>query len=88
MKRAVTRGITLLAMPGASRSRGTVDADGALRTIPIYHLRSAIALEGKRAKVHAHVVLGWRDSSARDGHLLEGRVRPTLEVILTDLQIT
>ncbi len=33
-------------------------------------------------KLHAHVVLGKRDGSAHGGHLLEGRVRPTLEVTL------
>ena len=39
---------------------------------------------GKR-KVHAHVVLGTRDCRTRGGHLVEAHVRPTLEVILTDL---
>jgi uncharacterized protein len=44
-----------------------------------------IALEGeKRKKVHAHVVLGKRDGAACGGHLLSARVRPTLEVILTE----
>lgn len=31
--------------------------------------------------VHAHVVVGRRDGTAHGGHLLEGWVRPTLEVI-------
>ena len=31
-------------------------------------------------KVHAHVVLGRRDGTVLAGHLLDGRVRPTLEV--------
>src|SRR5262245_2989428 len=35
----------------------------------------------ERRKIHAHVVLGRRDGSARGGHLLSARVRPTLEVI-------
>jgi predicted DNA-binding protein with PD1-like motif len=35
-------------------------------------------------KVHAHVVLGRSDGSALAGHLLEARVRPTLEVILVE----
>ncbi|HUF81888.1 MAG TPA: DUF296 domain-containing protein [Burkholderiales bacterium] len=35
-------------------------------------------------KVHAHVVLGRRDGSACGGHLLSAKVRPTLEVILTE----
>ena len=35
-------------------------------------------------KVHAHVVLGRRDGSACGGHLLSAKVRPTLEVIVTE----
>jgi predicted DNA-binding protein with PD1-like motif len=38
--------------------------------------------EGK-PKLHAHVVLGKRDLTAHGGHLVEGYVRPTLEVSLT-----
>ena len=41
-----------------------------------------VALEGNVPKVHAHVVVGKRDGTAHGGHLLEARVRPTLEVIL------
>jgi len=35
-------------------------------------------------RLHAHVVIGKRDGTAHGGHLLEGRVRPTLEIFLTD----
>jgi predicted DNA-binding protein with PD1-like motif len=41
-----------------------------------------VALEENVPKVHAHVVVGKRDGTAHGGHLLEARVRPTLEVIL------
>jgi predicted DNA-binding protein with PD1-like motif len=34
--------------------------------------------------VHAHAVLGRRDGSALAGHLQEARVRPTLEIIVTE----
>jgi hypothetical protein len=34
--------------------------------------------------LHVHIVVGTRDGSAKAGHLGEGRVRPTLEVILTE----
>ena len=37
-----------------------------------------------KPKVHAHVVVGERDGSAHGGHLLEARVRPTPEVVLTE----
>ena len=35
-------------------------------------------------KLHAHIVLGKRDGTAHGGHLMEGRVRPTLAVMLTE----
>jgi uncharacterized protein len=35
-------------------------------------------------KVHGHAVLGRRDGSTVGGHLLSGRVRPTLELMLTE----
>lgn len=34
--------------------------------------------------VHVHIVLGRRDGSALAGHLAEGHVRPTLEIVLTE----
>jgi uncharacterized protein len=34
--------------------------------------------------LHVHVVLGLADGTTRGGHLLEGRVFPTLEVIVTE----
>lgn len=43
----------------------------------------ALAPDGTRT-VHIHAVLGRRDGSAIAGHLAEGKVRPTLEVILTE----
>jgi predicted DNA-binding protein with PD1-like motif len=43
----------------------------------------AVGLDGKPS-VHVHAVLGKRDGTALAGHLQEGRVRPTLEVIVTE----
>lgn len=43
----------------------------------------AIGDDGK-ASLHLHIVLGMSDGSTRGGHLLEGKVRPTLEVVLTE----
>jgi uncharacterized protein len=34
--------------------------------------------------VHAHVVLGLSDGTTRGGHLLEARVFPTLEAVVTE----
>ncbi len=40
--------------------------------------------EDEKPQVHAHAVLGASDGSTRGGHLLEARVRPTLEVVLVE----
>lgn len=54
--------------------------------VEVLSLIGDIAIEGSndRKKVHAHVVLGRRDGAACGGHLLAAKVRPTLEVILTE----
>lgn len=38
-----------------------------------------------RASLHLHAVLGLRDGSTKGGHLLKATVRPTLEVIVTEM---
>jgi predicted DNA-binding protein with PD1-like motif len=43
-----------------------------------------IALNKGKPKVHAHVVVGKADGTAHGGHLMEARVRPTLEVIVVE----
>jgi predicted DNA-binding protein with PD1-like motif len=43
----------------------------------------AVGDDGK-SSLHIHIVLGLSDGSTRGGHLLEGKVRPTLEVVLTE----
>jgi predicted DNA-binding protein with PD1-like motif len=50
--------------------------------VEVLSLVGDVALEGDVPRVHAHVVVGKRDGTAHGGHLLEARVRPTLEVIL------
>jgi len=50
--------------------------------VEVLSLVGDVALEGATPKIHAHVVVGKRDGTAHGGHLLEARVRPTLEVIL------
>ena len=51
--------------------------------VEVLSLIGDTALEGERMRLHAHVVLGRRDGTTCGGHLLAARVRPTLEVILT-----
>lgn len=38
-----------------------------------------------RASLHLHAVLGLRDGGTKGGHLLKATVRPTLEVIVTEM---
>ena len=47
----------------------------------------AVGDDGK-ASLHIHIVLGLADGSTRGGHFLEGTVRPTLEVVLTEAPAT
>lgn len=61
------------------------------RRIPIHEqvevlsLVGNVALESGGPKVHAHVVVGKADGTAHGGHLLQGHVRPTLEVVLVEV---
>jgi uncharacterized protein len=50
--------------------------------VEVVSLLGDVALEDGEPAVHAHVVVAGRDGAARGGHLLQGHVRPTLEVVL------
>jgi len=52
--------------------------------VEVVSLLGDIAVNGGEPVVHAHAVLGGPDASARVGHLLEGHVWPTLELILEE----
>lgn len=52
--------------------------------VEVLTLAGDIAVQDGEPKVHAHVVLGLSDGSTRGGHLLEGHVWPTLELVLTE----
>lgn len=43
------------------------------------------ASEDGEPKIHAHVVVGKQDGTAHGGHLFDGRVWPTLEMILIQM---
>ncbi len=53
--------------------------------VEVLALVGDIALQDGKPKLHAHAVLGKRDGAACGGHLLAARVRPTLEVIVTEV---
>jgi uncharacterized protein len=52
--------------------------------VEVLALTGDVALDQEKPAVHAHVVVGLRDGSTRGGHLMNGRVRPTLEVMLVE----
>lgn len=52
--------------------------------VEVLSLSGDITLEKDVPKVHAHVVLGKADGTAHGGHLVEGHVRPTLEIVVTE----
>jgi uncharacterized protein len=52
--------------------------------VEVLSLLGDIARGDDGPTVHAHVVVGTATGEARGGHLLEGRVRPTLEVLVTE----
>ena len=60
------------------------------RRIPVDEQCEVLSLIGDVAEgqggpvLHVHVVLGLADGTTRGGHLLEGWVFPTLEVVVTE----
>jgi uncharacterized protein len=62
-----------------SYKRNAVDAQ-----VEVVALIGDVALKDEQPALHMHAVLGQSDGHALGGHLLEGHVRPTLEVIVTE----
>lgn len=52
--------------------------------VELLSLIGDIALNDGEPQVHAHAVVGKRDGTAHGGHLLQARVRPTCELVLTE----
>lgn len=52
--------------------------------VEVLSLIGNLSWEDDDPKLHAHVVIGTRDSEARGGHLLKALVRPTLEITLVE----
>jgi uncharacterized protein len=55
--------------------------------VEVLSLLGDIALRDGEPQVHAPMVVGCSDGTAHGGHLLEARVRPTCELILTESPI-
>jgi predicted DNA-binding protein with PD1-like motif len=52
--------------------------------VEVLALTGDVAVKAGEPAVHAHVVVGKADGTAHGGHLLDARVRPTLEVMLVE----
>ena len=52
--------------------------------VEVLSLAGDIALDNDQPKVHAHIVVGKADGTAHGGHLIEGHVRPTLELVVSE----
>ncbi|MFN8633476.1 MAG: PPC domain-containing DNA-binding protein [Chloroflexota bacterium] len=52
--------------------------------VEVLSLIGDVALKDGRPEVHAHVVVGTADGSARGGHILSAMVWPTLEVVVSE----
>ena len=52
--------------------------------VEVASLVGNVAVFDEVVRIHAHTVLGRRDGSTVAGHVVSGRVRPTLEMILVD----
>lgn len=52
--------------------------------VEVVALLGDIALKDGEPSLHAHVTVAKRNGSAWGGHLLEGFVRPTLEIVVTE----
>lgn len=52
--------------------------------VELLSLIGDVALKDGEPVVHAHAVVGKKDGTAHGGHLLNARIRPTCEVVLTE----
>ena len=52
--------------------------------VEVLSLTGDITMQDHMPQIHAHVVVGKSDGSAYGGHLLEGHVFPTAELILLE----
>jgi predicted DNA-binding protein with PD1-like motif len=64
------------------RNYQRIPANGQMEVLS---LLGNVALNEDEPKLHAHVVLGSALGAVIGGHLIEGRVRPTLEVYVTEM---
>ena len=59
-----------------------IPIDGQVEVITL--VGDVVPNEKNKPSLHAHTVLGLADGTTRGGHLMEGHVRPTLEITVTE----
>ena len=52
--------------------------------VEVVSLTGDVAVKDREPSVHAHLALARADATALGGHLVEGHVRPTLELVLVE----
>jgi predicted DNA-binding protein with PD1-like motif len=52
--------------------------------VEVLSLAGDVTIQDGRPAIHAHIVVGKSDGTAHGGHLMDGRVFPTLELILME----
>jgi uncharacterized protein len=52
--------------------------------VELLSLLGDVALKDGKPQVHGHAVVGRREGTAYGGHLMQARVRPTCELVLTE----
>ncbi len=62
----------------------TYDKISIQEQVEVLSLVGNIVFDNGDPKLHAHIVIGKPDGTAHGGHLMEGHVRPILEVILIE----
>lgn len=53
--------------------------------VEVLSLVGDISVEHGKPRLHAHAVVGKSDATAHGGHLVSGYVRPTLEIVVTEM---
>ena len=65
-------------------TKKTFDKISIQEQVEVLSLGGNIVFDNGDPRLHAHVVIGKSDGTAHGGHLMEGHVRPILEVILVE----
>jgi predicted DNA-binding protein with PD1-like motif len=66
-------------------TKKTFDKISIQEQVEVLSLVGNIVFDNGDPKLHAHVVIGKSNGTAHGGHLMEGHVRPILEVILVEV---